>query len=170
MLPSDKKWVLLLDDHIMASNIKNQLNFSGFSLGGGSGEIKIDFKREVWGAKRLSLISGLFLPPEAWGSWSIGKEVSMVFLQPLPEEFTLILDARAFGPNIGKPITMQIGNSAQTFNLTSQFEKKSIKVKNLQRSNELKFIVPNPTTPKEIHMGDDDRKLGIAFKELEISW
>jgi hypothetical protein len=137
-----------------------------------SGNFALNLERVQWPPKKEILFnySGLFLPPESWGTWSIGKEVRLVFTQALPEQFTLTLDARAFGPNIGKPITLRLGDSVQTFTLTDQFQKKVLTVNNPQRVNELKFVVPKPTSPKELQMGEDDRKLGIALKQLEIDW
>ena len=170
MIPKGKNWVLLMGNNRISQDIPNQIHFNAYTLAGGGGSIKIDFNSDAWDIKNLGLVSGLFLPPETWGSWSIGKEVSLVFMRALPEQFTLTLDARAFGPNIGAPITLRLGNSSQTFNLTGQFEKRSITVSNPQRVNELKFIIPKPTSPKELHMGDDDRNLGMAFKALEINW
>ncbi|MBU3583727.1 glycosyltransferase family 39 protein, partial [Polynucleobacter sp. 15G-AUS-farblos] len=99
MLPKEKHWVLLMDKHLMSADIQNQIHFNGFTLGGGTGVIKVDFSGKILDLRNVKLIQGLYLPPESWGTWSIGKEVSLVFMQALPEQFALTLEARAFGPN-----------------------------------------------------------------------
>ena len=170
MLPPGKKWVLLMDAHPMDETIQNQLHFNGYILGGGSGKIEVDFRNQVWPSKNLKLTKGLFVPPETWGSWSIDKAIILGFTRALPETFTLTLQAKAFGPNIGKPIEIIMGDHTQSFVEGSQFESVDVHVKNPQRVNELKFIIPRPTSPAELHLGNDERKLGIAISALAITW
>ena len=170
MLPADKKWVLLLDDHIMASNIQNQLNFSGFTLGGGSGEIKIDFQNQSWPSKNLLSTQGLFMPPEPWGTWSVAKEVILYFNQPLPQEFRLTINARAFGPNIGQPFILEAGNTTTPLIFTQSFNQISTIVKNPNKSIALSIRIPYPVSPSELNLGADTRKLGLAIKDLQINW
>lgn len=170
MLPADKKWVLLLDDHIMASNIQNQLNFSGFSLGEGSGEIKIDFQNQSWPSKNLLSTQGLFMPPEPWGTWSVAKEVTLYFNKPLPQEFRLTINARAFGPNIGQPFILEVGNTTTPLIFTQSFSEISTIVKNPNKSIALSIRIPYPVSPSELNLGADTRKLGLAIKDLQINW
>jgi phosphoglycerol transferase len=118
----------------------------------------------------LSVASGLFLPPETWGSWSTDKVVNLVFKRPLPEEFRLMIDARAYGPNVGKPITLKVGDISQDIVLSGDFQRKTVLVQNPKRTNEIDFIVPNPTSPFEQGLGDDKRRLGVGFRGLEIVW
>ena len=139
-------------------------------MGGGSGKIEVDFRNQVWPSKNLKLTKGLFVPPETWGSWSIDKAIILGFTRALPETFTLTLQAKAFGPNIGKPIEIIMGDHTQSFVVGSQFESVDVHVKNPQRVNELKFIIPRPTSPAELHLGNDERKLGIAISALAITW
>jgi phosphoglycerol transferase len=170
MLPSGKKWVLLLDDHLMASNIQNQLNFSGFSLGGGSGEIKIDFQNQSWPSRSLLSTQGLFMPPEPWGTWSVAKEVTLYFNQPLPQEFRLTINARAFGPNIDQPFILEVGNTTTPLIFTQSFNQISTIVKNPNKSIALSIRIPYPVSPSELNLGADTRKLGLAIKDLQINW
>jgi len=170
LIPSGIKSILLMDSHSMASNIKNQIHFDGYTIAGGSGDIKIDFHNNAWPSKDLSYVMGFFVPPEPWGTWTIDKLAVLGFTKALPEEFTLKINARAFGPNIGKPIKLTMGDTTQVMTLTGQFQETIINIKNPQRGNRLEIDIPHPTSPKELKLGDDTRKLGIAISELKISW
>ena len=170
MLPPDKSLILLMDGHPMAHDIQNQMHFSGFTLGGGSGKINIDFRGETWSSKELNSWSGLFIPPEKWGSWSTDKVVNLVFKRPLPEQFRLMIDARAYGPNVDKPIALKVGDISQDIVLSGDFQRKTVLVQNPKRTNEINFIIPNPTSPFEQGLGDDKRRLGVGIRELKIIW
>lgn len=170
LIPSGAKSILLMDNHSMSNKIKNQIHFDGYTLAGGDGDIKIDFHNHAWPSKDLLYIKGFFVPPESWGTWTIDRQAVLVFSKALPQEFVLKITARAFGPNIDRPIGVGIGELHQFITLRDHFQEVALDVKNPQRSNRLEINIPHLRSPKELGLGDDDRKLGIAISELKVSW
>ena len=107
---------------------------------------------------------------EATGRWSDGKKVTFTFAQNLPASFTLNVDLTStFGPNIGKATQIRVGNWEQQMiaqdggNSTQSFQ-----VKTDSAGNTIEFVIPEPKSPKELGMGNDERMLGIMFKRLII--
>lgn len=110
---------------------------------------------------------------EHWGRWSdanVAATVNFQFFGTLPDLFILSLKAKAFGPNIGE--TMQIKIADQKYNV--QIPKDgyiNIKINvNLmgQQTNKIELIPPKPTSPKELGLSGDRRKLGIGFINMKI--
>jgi len=105
---------------------------------------------------------------EAWGTWSFGNNVTLKFLAPLPEKFTVHLIASAFGPNIGEDFVAHVGYSTVKFKLTAFPEERNLEFTNPQKSQIIKIDIPSPTSPKELGLSDDARNLGIGLTKLEI--
>lgn len=170
MLPKGKTGALLMDRYAISDRFSNIRYFDGFTLVGGRNEITANFDIQHWPSKELIREVGLFAPPEPWGTWSIGKKLSVEFRQPLPERFDMSLLARAFGPNVGKIFRIEVGGVSQNFTLGREFELQDIKVSNPTKSKVINIFVPMPTSPKMLGMGADERMLGIALKKMTISW
>jgi hypothetical protein len=47
---------------------------------------------------------------EFWGRWSVGKKISIFFDRSLPKKFCLVITGGAYGPNLGVPFEVRIGN------------------------------------------------------------
>jgi len=105
---------------------------------------------------------------EQEGTWSSGDVVFLEFSRPLPEKFIVHLVAHAFGPNIGKEFKAHVGDSVIRFTLTASPEERVLKFNNSKRSRTIKIDIPSPTSPKELGLSTDDRRLGIAFTVLRI--
>ena len=108
---------------------------------------------------------------EEWGAWSVSNTVVFEFNTPLPERFDLHLNARAFGPNIGKDFKVDAGGGVAVFRFTdSSDQKKILTIHNQAGSKILKINIPNPISPKLLSNGQssDDRNLGIGFVEMKI--
>jgi phosphoglycerol transferase len=170
MMPSDKKWALLIGDRKISDNFQNQNHFNGFSLVGGEGLIEVSFRGAEWSVQPVAQVTGLFMPPEAWGAWSTKKLVSMTFKQALPENFEFRLNGRAFGVNAGKTFFLKCGENSYPFRLTEDFSTISLKVLNKSRSRTITIEVPDPQSPKQLGIGDDERSLGVGMRSVEIIW
>lgn len=170
MLPKGKTTALVMDRYSVSNNFSNIRLFDGFSIVGGHNEIVVNFDAQHWPSKELISESGLFTPPEPWGAWSIGHKASMEFRQPLPEKFDLMLMARAFGPSIGKSFRIEVGGLSQNFTLGDEFEVRNIKVSNPAKSRIINIYIPAPASPKMLGIGDDERMLGIALREVKVTW
>ena len=88
---------------------------------------------------------------------------------PLPNRFTLMLRGRAFGPNAGKPVLVRAGDQAQTltFSETSEERYVSFDLDDV-RQHRIEIVPPSPTSPKDIGMSDDQRRLGIGLEGISV--
>lgn len=115
----------------------------------------------------ISKIEGLY-HRERWGRWSKGKEVELQFDTPIPEHLRLVLHVSAFGPNIGAPVKLSIGSVSTNFTVSEHAERYEFKLHIPVTETTIRFIVPQPVSPKELGVGSDERMLGLRFKNLEI--
>lgn len=176
-LPSETKRVILMGSDALPQDILNQYyhilfrnrNIIAAEITSfrGLNNLDIDFTQRRW---QYMTQQGLFSPPENWGAWSISKEVVLSFSIALPKQFELVIDAKAFGPNIGNNFILSVGKFEIPFKLSANFSEYRFLINNLQNLNQIKILVPNPTSPRDINLSDDHRKLGIALKTLEIKW
>ncbi len=109
---------------------------------------------------------------ESWGRWSNGNLAPVVtinYAQPLPDEFTLHIVAKGYGPNIGKPVTVSVGDEQQSFIPTGDLADYSLK---FTRHSNSRTLVITPPAPVESMLdniiGQDPRKLGVGMKSLQI--
>ena len=107
---------------------------------------------------------------EPTGRWSEGKHVIFTFTQNLPATFTVELDlVSALGPNAGQLAKIRVGDWEQMFEVETKPNTQKFYVKTSKPSDSIEFIIPKPTSPKELGASDDPRKLGILFKRLSIT-
>lgn len=110
---------------------------------------------------------------EPWGRWSdanIAPTIIFEFVDILPDIFMLSLKANAFGPNVGKDLTVKIGEQKFCVLIPNDgpFDIELPVNLNAQKINTVEFIPPKPTSPKELGISVDDRKLGIGFISMKI--
>lgn len=106
---------------------------------------------------------------EPFGIWSQAKTVSFEFDKPLPKKFSLSIRAYAIGPNVGKNFKASSGSDVQNFTLPANNpEVKTVTLNNSGKSKVLTIEVPEPTSPRDLQINDDGRKLGLAFYEMSI--
>ena len=115
----------------------------------------------------ISEIEGLH-SRESWGRWSDGGQVVFRFKKPLPDRFTLIVDIRALGPNIGMPVTVSAGTTQTTFTAQAQPQSYTLAFTLTEPIDTLVFTVPKPVRPRDLGIGDDMRWLGLGFSALRI--
>jgi len=176
-LAKDIKYVVVLSKNGLPNNLLNQyfsiLFKSENSVAAeivsfrGQNDLVIDFTQYRWPYMNQR---GLYSPPEGWGAWSISKEVDLKFTIALPRRFELVLDAKAFGPNVGKDFIITLGQLKIPLKLSDDFLEYRLIFDNPHNLNEIKILIPDPVSPKDLNLSDDNRKLGIALKSLKISW
>ena len=109
---------------------------------------------------------------EPWGRWSdadVAPSVLFEFLESLPNRFSLELEANAFGPNIGKDLTVKVGSKAYAAHIPEGHFSAALDVElGGESAQTIEFIPPAPTSPKELGMSEDGRKLGIGFIRMRI--
>lgn len=106
--------------------------------------------------------------PESWGAWSDSKKVVFEMASDLPKAFKLHLKANAFGPNVSQHFCLHVGLQEKFFTLASSPQEISLILKNIESVRTIIIDVPSPTSPKDLGLSSDDRKLGIAISELRI--
>lgn len=109
---------------------------------------------------------------ENWGRWSnanLAPVVTINYTHPLPEEFTLQISAKGYGPNIGQPVVVSVGDEQHSFIPTASMADYSLQ---FTRHGNSRTLVITPPSPVESMLdniiGQDPRKLGIGLKSLQI--
>lgn len=126
----------------------------------------INFTRSGWPAF-IQNISG-FSSLEPWGRWSDGN-ARLVFTTPLPQTFTMIMTAQAFGPNADKPAKVLIGTREYEIKLEGAASEVRIQVDLMgQTTDTISFLPSKPISPRALGINSDKRKLGIGFVSLRF--
>jgi phosphoglycerol transferase len=165
-LPSGKNWILIIGDHALLNGKFFQLSMNGFSLARVSGSNLIDFRKSAWPGV-ISKFQGLS-SAESWGTWSNSHVAEFKFTTSLPEKFELHLVAHAFGPNVEDDFCAIVGSSIKKFRLSHNSKKLVLLFENFDHASSIKFTIPKPTSPKDLGLGADERKLGIAFVQMKV--
>lgn len=131
----------------------------------------IDFKKLGYPSFILR-VSGMSVC-ENWGRWSDAtkcNEVTFRFLHPLPEAFNLELCVMAYGPNVGKPVKIILGNTETSFVLkTRVVERHVLTFERIIDVDTIKIVPPEPTRPCDFDATNlDSRRLGLGFVSLKI--
>ena len=165
-LPPGKEWVLVIGDHALPENAICQLPANGFTLARVAGGDTVDFRKSSWPCI-ISRARGLSAAAPS-GTWSLGDVVTFEFYRPLPRQFRLHLTGHAFSAITGKEFMAHVGDSAIRFVLGASNEEKVLEFSNPKGSKIISIDVPSPTSPKELGLSGDERRLGIGFIELRI--
>ncbi|KQR85479.1 hypothetical protein ASG35_27230 [Burkholderia sp. Leaf177] len=130
----------------------------------------IDFARNGWPAF-LRDESGLAFR-EPWGRWSdanVDSSVKLGFFEDLPQRFTLALTIVPFGPNAGKDLAVSIGEERYYLKMTPAASEVKIAVDlKGRRADSIELSPPLPTSPRELGLSSDLRKLGVGLIRLRI--
>ncbi len=105
---------------------------------------------------------------ETWGRWTDSAKATFRFTQLLPKQFTLVIQANAFGPNLGEAVMVKVGTAQQAFKITEQGQIQRLDFNLTEPADTLELFIPKPTSPKDLQSGDDPRKLGLGLIKLQI--
>ncbi len=110
--------------------------------------------------------------PESWGRWSnanLAPQVKIEYRDPLPAKVDVVITAKAFGPNVDKPVKVRIGNSEQTLTLGKDVTTTTLHFDNPSHSKLLTIEPPEPQLSNEGNiLGHAPRKLGIGMVNIKI--
>ncbi len=110
-----------------------------------------------------------FGDPEPFGRWTIDDHAAVELPAPLPEAFELTLACQAFGPNVGRELTVRVGGRERAVRLTDAHEQQyTVAFDGVSASTRVELVVPAATSPRSLGVGDDERRLGIALSTLSI--
>jgi phosphoglycerol transferase len=109
---------------------------------------------------------------EDWGRWSdanLAPTVNIDYVDPLPSAFDLVLRARAYGKNVGEPISVRVGNQEQFVTLSEQDTTVTLRFDNPAGARNISITPPAPTEPQEGASGGFvPKKLGIGLVSLKV--
>lgn len=109
--------------------------------------------------------------PEKWGAWSQGESVELIFQEQLPDSFTLILHACAFGPNANASIPVTVGKITRQMRMKGRRRRKyKLDFSGHAGDRTITFSIPYPMAPAELTQGasTDRRQLGLGFVRMHI--
>lgn len=169
-MPARQRWLLVVGPHRLPTEWQPVLATPDYALmrpsTGDRPLVQIPMTSPLSGGA-LEGVDGL-ADPEDWGSWSNSDTVVLRFKQALPRNLTVLLNGRAFGPNVGQPFVLRVGEASTSFKLPATPQELSLRLQTDGAQHELRISVPRPTTPKDIGAGNDLRRLGIGLITLEI--
>jgi len=109
---------------------------------------------------------------EEWGRWSdanLAPAVDIDYVDPLPKRFDLVLRARAYGNNVGEPISVRVGDEERFVSLGEQDSTVTLRFDNPRGAQKISITPPAPTEPKENASGGfTPKKLGIGLVSLKV--
>ncbi|CAI0847362.1 phosphatidylglycerol--membrane-oligosaccharide glycerophosphotransferase [Serratia entomophila] len=118
--------------------------------------------------KSISGVSGV----EDWGRWSdanLAPAVDIAYAEPLPKTFDLVLRARAYGKNVGEPISVRVGDEERFVSLGEQDTTVTLRFDNPHGAQNISITPPAPTEPQEGASGGfTPKKLGIGLVSLKV--
>ena len=165
-VPASVTWLLLFGSHEIHVPTFWEVEMGEYKLVRLVPSNVIDFREPTWPGL-LGKVEGLS-HAEAFGRWSNAPLVELHLLRPLSGAVQLTLSARAFGPNIGQPFTLRVGDQEQTFTLQTTEQEVTLRFDLSTPTRDISIIVPQPTSPKMLGMSTDERLLGIAMHKLQI--
>ena len=131
----------------------------------------IDFRKPGYPVFVTSVtgVSGV----EPWGRWSdanLDSTVKIRFAQGLPAKMTAEVTVTAFGPNLGAPIRMRIGQAERTIVHSDPQVPGTYKLafESTGGADTIEFIAPAPTSPQALAGTADVRKVGVGLVALKV--
>ena len=106
---------------------------------------------------------------EPWGRWTAGARAVLQCSKTLPSTFQLKLQTTGgFGPNEGVPIFVSAGSIQQELTVSGPNELAMLGFEGSVNVDRIEFVIPNPTSPKELGLSEDRRKLGLGLVSMAI--
>ncbi|MFP5239238.1 MAG: DUF7024 domain-containing protein, partial [Acidobacteriota bacterium] len=145
---------------------------SGETAGqGGDAPWRADFTGECY-PPGVDVAVGLS-QPEPQGRWTdanLAPGARVVLSRPLPQRFELVLEARPYGPNAGRPVAVRIGDVEReyVFNDPEGYQDVSRQFVTGGGLREITIIPPAPASPAKAGSGKDARRLGLSIKAIEV--
>lgn len=163
----DKHWIVAVGSNHVVGNYIYKNSLPGVTIYRVKGAGFIDFKRSFWPGVILS--SHGLSSPESWGTWSNSGSVYLELAEVLPSNFTLKILASAFGPNFGQDFVVKIGKASASFLIqNSDVTEVNLNFSGIENSKVIEIIIPEPTSPKDLGVSGDQRKLGVGLISMEI--
>lgn len=163
----DKLWLLVIGNVPFDESGFEVQRFNGFLMARKITSVDVSFTQGSWpgvvaGAEGLAA-------PESWGAWSTAETVRLSFSRPIPRNVRLTVDARAFGPNVGSPVSVKAGEQVKEMIFAETNSEISVEFEGLNNVSTLVFAIPHPISPKDLGASVDERRLGVGFVSLKLT-
>jgi peptidoglycan/LPS O-acetylase OafA/YrhL len=108
---------------------------------------------------------------EPWGRWTDGPTATLRFAGGLPAHFRLVVRLEgSFGPNAGEPVEIAAGAQRRRFAAPAAATTVALDFDHVPPGTDtLAIEVPRPTSPSELGVSADRRRLGLRIVSLEIA-
>jgi phosphoglycerol transferase len=129
----------------------------------------IDFMRPGW-PSFVRQAAGLS-EAEPWGRWSdenVAPAVRFDFTSELPDRFVLVLSLLTFGPNAQQPMVVKVGDTTYKVVLPAGEGILRLAIQGHNHSSFIELYPPRPTSPAELKLSSDARRLAVGFRKLKI--
>lgn len=112
---------------------------------------------------------------EEWGRWSnekVSPDITIKYAEPLPAHFRLRLAAKAYEQNIGKPVSIRVGNETRTVLLGAELSSTEVSFENTTGADAITITPPHPQIDTQEGnwrpMDNTGRLIGVGLAELEV--
>jgi hypothetical protein len=130
-------------------------------------EVSIDMTSKNISEAVLTNISGA----EPKGRWTNGSPAVIKLNKALPKNCKITLYVEStFVSNVGQIFSVNVGNNVQNFNAPKAKSLVELYFRDIpDNTYEISINIPNPTSPKDLKLSDDPRKLGIVLSKIVIT-
>ncbi|MDX2471987.1 MAG: hypothetical protein QNL04_15560 [SAR324 cluster bacterium] len=109
-----------------------------------------------------------FSKPEKWGRWTVGKTANLDFNFTAPKKIIVRISGFSFSSNEKLFFKFRCGIRIKKQIISNKSMRIDIPCEFTDNKQSLEILVPNPRSPKELGMGKDERKLGLAILNIKI--
>lgn len=169
--PATSKWLLVVGNHALPPELKPAGGGPGYNLIRLPDPVRILGSIGLSSAKpnltMLAAVEGLS-KPEPWGRWSDDAQVRLRLTQPLPRKLVVIMNVRAFGPNVGQDFLVRVGTQERRFQAEETESERTLHFETDGSAQELVIVIPAPSHPTLGGQIIDERRLGLGLSEIRI--
>lgn len=170
-IPRDRDWLLLIGDHALPADLKVVARKEEFVMVRLENRFtplaSVDLNRPLAPGGAITSIEGLG-ETEDWGTWSLAKRVVIHLRDLAPVRLHLVLRGRAYGPNLGKDVTVHAGEASGHFRFDGELRDATVRLQTDGRQRDIVLEIPEPTSPQQRGESGDTRTLGIGLSQIVI--
>lgn len=170
-IPSGKRWALIIEPHAIPEGFQVVTRTDRYVLleigkapGAVTGTTLMNTLVPTGPVARTEGLS----EPEPMGRWSNAKQVTLYLNDALPRSATVVLNAGAYGPNVGLPFVIHAGPALEQVTLRSDSTDVAMNFQTDGTVKQITIDVPRPISPQSLGHGDDPRMIGLMLGAVTI--
>lgn len=109
-----------------------------------------------------------FYESESWGAWSRESRVTIDLDRPIHGDLVLHLRGIAYGPNVGRPLNLEVGKIRTTLRFARDPTTVDAPLHLAEPADRLVISGLQPTSPASLGESSDERHLGVGLIALTI--